>query len=176
MKKDTLLGHAGRDPSQHSGTINTPVFRASTIVFPDLETYRDTLKTSPTVFRNGSIGGEMLRRFTVVFNFPGERIYLKKNSSLKKEFYFNLSGLTIRARGARLRNFEISGVRENSSAAKSDIRKGDKIITVNGMVAADLDLNMINGFLNSKPGRKITLQIQRDGVKVKREFWLENII
>ena len=39
MKKDTLLGHAGRDPSQHSGTINTPVFRASTIVFPDLETY-----------------------------------------------------------------------------------------------------------------------------------------
>lgn len=144
--------------------------------FPDPKTYRDTLKTSATVFRNGSIGGEMLSRFTVVFNFPGERIYLKKNSSLEREFYFNLSGLTIRARGARLRNFEISDVRENSSAAKSDIRKGDKIITVNGMVAADLDLNMINGFLNSKPGRKITLQIQRDGVKVKREFWLENII
>ena len=39
MKKDTLLGHAGRNPSQHHGTINTPVFRASTIVFPDLETY-----------------------------------------------------------------------------------------------------------------------------------------
>ena len=40
MKKDTLLGHTGRNPSQHHGTINTPVFRASTIVFPDLETYR----------------------------------------------------------------------------------------------------------------------------------------
>ncbi len=39
MKKDTLLGHAGRNPSQHHGTINMPVFRASTIVFPDLETY-----------------------------------------------------------------------------------------------------------------------------------------
>ena len=39
MKKDTLLGHVGRDPANHHGTINTPVFRASTIVFPDLETY-----------------------------------------------------------------------------------------------------------------------------------------
>ena len=39
MKKDTQLSHSGRNPQQHSGTINTPVFRASTIVFPDLETY-----------------------------------------------------------------------------------------------------------------------------------------
>jgi len=118
----------------------------------------------------------MLSRFTVVFNFPGERIYLKKNSSLKKDFYFGLSGLTIRARGARLRNFEISDVRENSSASNADIRKGDKILAVNGMIAAELDLNMINGVLNSRPGKKITLQILRDGVKVKKEFKLQNII
>ena len=39
MKKDTLLGHAGRNPQQTQGTVNMPVFRASTIVFPDLETY-----------------------------------------------------------------------------------------------------------------------------------------
>lgn len=39
MKKDTLLGHAGRHPQQHHGTVNMPVYRASTIVFPDLETF-----------------------------------------------------------------------------------------------------------------------------------------
>jgi len=39
MKKDTLLGHAGRNPQQTHGTVNMPVYRASTIVFPDLETY-----------------------------------------------------------------------------------------------------------------------------------------
>jgi len=144
--------------------------------FPDPQSYIDTLKTSRTVFRNGAIGGEMLSRFTVTFNFPGERIYLKKNSTLKKPFYFNLSGLTVRARGAKLRNFEISDVRENSLAAKADIRKGDKIISVNGMPAADLELNTINGFLNAKPGKKVTLEIQRDGIIAKREFMLENII
>lgn len=39
MKKDTLLTHLGRDPANTHGTVNMPVFRASTIVFPDLETY-----------------------------------------------------------------------------------------------------------------------------------------
>jgi cystathionine beta-lyase len=32
----TLAGHLGRDPSQHLGAVNTPVFRASTMVFPTL--------------------------------------------------------------------------------------------------------------------------------------------
>ncbi|MBX3664066.1 MAG: cystathionine beta-lyase [Burkholderiales bacterium] len=39
MKKDTLLTHVGRDPAQSRGTVNTPVYRTSTVVFPDLETY-----------------------------------------------------------------------------------------------------------------------------------------
>ena len=39
MKKDTLLNQLGRDPNKYSGAVNTPVFRASTIVFPNLETY-----------------------------------------------------------------------------------------------------------------------------------------
>lgn len=168
-----ITGQIGRIKALEIGNYIIPGVIAN---FPDPDAYMDTLKTSRLIFRNGSLGGDMLSRFTVTFNFPGERIYLKKNASLKKEFYYNLSGLTIRARGARLRNFEVSDVRENSSAAHADIRKGDKIITVNGIAANDLDLNMINGFLNSKPGRKITLQIQRDGVKVKREFRLENII
>jgi hypothetical protein len=144
--------------------------------FPDPSSYMDTLKLSRKIFRNGSLGGEMLSRFTVIFNFPGEKIYLKKNSSYKKEFYYNLSGLTIRARGARLRSFEISDVRENSAASAVDIRKGDKIISVNGIEAGDLDLNMINGFLNSKPGRKIQLQIDRGGEKKKKDFRLNSII
>jgi cystathionine beta-lyase len=39
MKKDTLLARAGRDPARHQGMVNTPVFRTSTVIYPDLETY-----------------------------------------------------------------------------------------------------------------------------------------
>ena len=39
MKKDTLLARAGRDPARHQGMVNTPVFRTSTVIFPDLASY-----------------------------------------------------------------------------------------------------------------------------------------
>ncbi|MFZ9529688.1 MAG: trans-sulfuration enzyme family protein, partial [Burkholderiales bacterium] len=39
MKKDTLLTHVGRNPAETHGTVNTPVYRTSTVVFPDLESY-----------------------------------------------------------------------------------------------------------------------------------------
>jgi cystathionine beta-lyase len=39
MKDETLLIAAGRDPKRHCGVVNPPVFRASTILYPDVETF-----------------------------------------------------------------------------------------------------------------------------------------
>jgi cystathionine beta-lyase len=39
MKDETLLIAAGRDPKRHFGVVNPPVFRASTILYPDVETF-----------------------------------------------------------------------------------------------------------------------------------------
>ncbi len=39
-RKDTRLIEAGRDPALHAGAVNTPVYRVSTVLFPDLETMR----------------------------------------------------------------------------------------------------------------------------------------
>jgi cystathionine beta-lyase len=39
-RKRTRIVQAGRDPALHAGAVNVPVYRASTILFPDLETMR----------------------------------------------------------------------------------------------------------------------------------------
>jgi len=39
MKEDTKLAHAGRDPHAHHGAVNTPVYHASTILFPTMEKF-----------------------------------------------------------------------------------------------------------------------------------------
>ena len=39
MKRDTITSHAGRDPLRYAGLVNTPVFRGSTVLFPDVESY-----------------------------------------------------------------------------------------------------------------------------------------
>ena len=39
-RKDTKIIEVGRAPSLHAGAVNTPVYRVSTVLFPDLETMR----------------------------------------------------------------------------------------------------------------------------------------
>lgn len=143
--------------------------------FPDPNSYTDTLKASD-VFRNGAVGGEILSRFTTIYNFPGEKIYLKKNSSFRKDFNFNMSGLTVKAKGSRLRKFEVTDVRKDSAADKADIKDGDELLSINGYPTSDLDLNSINGYFNTKPGKKIKLELLRNGVKLVKKLILESQI
>jgi C-terminal processing protease CtpA/Prc len=136
----------------------------------------DTLKTSRSVKRNGAIGGEILSRFKVTFDFPREYLYLKKNSQFKKKFYYNMSGLTLKAKGSRLQHFEITDVREKSPAEDAGIKPGDLVLTINGLLASDLDLNQLNAFFNMRPGKRIILEIDRNGERVKKEFKLASQI
>lgn len=49
--------------------------------------------------RKGSVGSEILRRFTVIFDYPGHKIYLRKNRHYQDLFLFNKSGLDIQHDG-----------------------------------------------------------------------------
>ena len=144
--------------------------------FPDPNSYMDTLKTSRTVRRNGAVGGEILSRFKVTFDFPREILYLKKNSSFKKKFYYNMSGLTLKAKGSKLEHFEITDVREKSPAETAGIKPGDLVKVINGIPADQLDLNSMNAFFNLRPGKKIVIEVDRDGQQLKKEFRLANQI
>jgi cystathionine beta-lyase len=56
MKKDTLLTRLGRDPARHQGMVNTPVFRTSTVIFPDLESYEQRDPDNYKTMRYGIYG------------------------------------------------------------------------------------------------------------------------
>jgi hypothetical protein len=49
--------------------------------------------------RKGSIGSDVLRRFTVLFDYPNQKIYLRKNKDFNDPFLFNKSGLDIQHDG-----------------------------------------------------------------------------
>jgi cystathionine beta-lyase len=53
---ETILTHGGRDPQQTRGTVNTPVYRASTVLFPTL----DALQDYALPFRYGRDGNPTL--------------------------------------------------------------------------------------------------------------------
>jgi Periplasmic protease len=168
-----ITGKIGRIKSLEIGHYKIPEVIAN---YPDPNSYMDTLKMNRYTFRNGAMGGEMLSRFNVIFDFPESKIFLKRNSSFSKKSYYNLSGLTIRAKGSRLRNFEISDVRVNSTAYHADLKIGDAILSVNGYSVEELELNNVNNLFNSKPGKKVVVEIERQGKKLRKEFRLESQI
>ncbi len=167
-----ITGKIGRIQSIKLGTYQIDKVIAN---FPDPNSYFDSLKLGATK-RNGAIGGEILSRFNVIFNFPKEEMYLKKNSSFKKKFHYNISGLTVKAKGSRLNVFEIIEVRQESVADQAGVTKGDLIVSINGIHTETLDLNTINGFFNHKPGKRLNLLIDRQGELVKLSFLLADQI
>lgn len=49
--------------------------------------------------RKGSIGSDILRRFSVIFDYPNQKVYLRKNKHFDDPFIFNKSGLDIQHDG-----------------------------------------------------------------------------
>lgn len=167
-----ITGRVGRIQNLKLGTHEIRNVIAN---FPDPNSYFDSLKLGATK-RNGAIGGEVLSRFTVIFNFPEEEIYLKKNPSFKKKFHYNISGLTVKAKGSQLNVFEVIEVRPESVADVAGVLAGDLILSINGINASSIDLNTMNGFFNAKPGKKIHLVLDRKGQRLRVDFELADQI
>ena len=167
-----ITGKVGRVADLQLGRFHLPNAISN---FPDPNSYFDSLKTGRTQ-RDGSIGGEVLSRFTVVFNFSKEIVYLKRNHAFKKNFHYNLSGITVKAKGVRLNVFEVTEVRKQSVADQVGIVAGDNILSINGLMANQIDLNMINAFFTQKSGKRISLLIDRNGQRLKKEFRLHDQI
>jgi hypothetical protein len=68
-----------------------------TLKFPNVA-YPDDLSIANAkkdTLRNGSLGGEILKRFHVIFDYSSSKIYLKPNRQFKKKFNNNLSGMEV---------------------------------------------------------------------------------
>lgn len=73
--------------------------------FPDMETF-----TTITDFggRNGSLGGEVIKRFNIAFDYTNKKLILTKNSNFDKLFQYNISGIDLQHAGMRYVSERIS--------------------------------------------------------------------
>ncbi|WET03752.1 PDZ domain-containing protein [Flavobacterium sp. YJ01] len=71
-------------------------FKKPIVSFPDSLSIRN-VKMVPG--RIGSMGGEILKRFTVVLDYKDKKLYLKKNSKFGEPFTYNKSGISVQHNG-----------------------------------------------------------------------------
>ncbi|TRX41412.1 PDZ domain-containing protein [Flavobacterium restrictum] len=92
------------------------------VAFPDSSSIKN-VKMVPG--RLGSVGGEILRRFSLVFDYQQGNLYLKKNASYHAPFTYNKSGIELQQNGmqwveemVRLENVPLSSGTSDSGGIK----------------------------------------------------------
>ena len=186
-------------------------FKDVNVAYPDSLALRN-LRTRGA--RNGTLGSDILRRFTVIMDYPARKITLKKNAFYKRPFHYNMSGITIEHSGMvpvkavrtgsnseSIRidqnngatsavnievnplftffltpKFVVAELRKDSPAALAGVEVGDEVLVINGKPFYKWKLAEVNSLFSSKNGRKIVLQILRNGMKVKKRFTLKKVL
>ena len=103
------------------------------------------------------IGGEVLRRFRVTFDYARERLILTPGRHLRDEVPEDRSGLVLRltADGERLRAEEVES---GSPAWKAGIRAGEHVVAMDGTPVRALGLRRAQALLMA-PGARVRLQV-----------------
>jgi aspartyl protease/PDZ domain-containing protein len=106
------------------------------------------------------IGGEVLRRFTVIFDFHHRQIILKPNRHFTDAFLEDASGLNLRLvpESGMLR---VHDVALRSPAAECGVRVDDLLLGIDGAPVPKLGLDRIQR-LFQEPGRSYRLHIGRN--------------
>ncbi|MDR6464872.1 PDZ domain-containing protein [Chryseobacterium sediminis] len=73
--------------------------------------------------RKGSVGSEIMRRFTVVFDYPNQKLYLRKNRYFDDPFHFNMSGLDFKQDGLEWQEDKLKIETQKSNMSTTEVYK-----------------------------------------------------
>ncbi len=141
------------------------------VAFPDAQSIS---KVAMVQDRSGSVGGEILKRFSVVFDYRRNKFYLRKGNLYDVPFHYNMSGIEVQHDGltwieeqvvlkttAEKTVYQTSQSNKDSFRYKFELKPVFAISNVRenspgaiaGLMKDDLILS-----INNRPGYKFTLE------------------
>lgn len=160
-----MLGSTGRIAHLHMGPFSFGEVVAS---FPEKESMGPALQLG----RNGMLGNEILRRFTVVFDYGGERMFLRPGETYGEPFEYNMAGLVM---VREKESFRIEDVIRNSPAEEQGLRAGDHLIEINGRGIAEYEGPEI-GRIFSAQGESVEVTVERESETFHRRLACRRLI
>ena len=123
---------------------------------------------------SGSIGSGLLKRYTVTFDYAGQRVFFLAHDGTSVRDGFDRSGLWInRGDGG----FRVESVVEQSPAALAGLKPGDVITAVDGKSAASIALADLRDRLRDAPlGSEVRLNVRSGGVSRDVALRLRDLI
>jgi len=122
----------------------------------------------------GNIGGAILRRFTVTFDYGHHQMYLLSNKDFPKPFDYDRSGMWInQGQGG----FVVEALLAGGPAATAGLQVGDVIVAMDGTPADRTTLTDFRQELRQEnPGKRIQLQVSRGGAIKSVDLVLRDLI
>ncbi|GAA3965286.1 aspartyl protease family protein [Hymenobacter antarcticus] len=166
----TVHGFLGRVATLHLGRY---VLRSVLTSFPDAADVHRRVD----VPRNGNIGYELLKRFTLVIDYPHQRLLLRPNVSFRDPFEHDMCGIELLATGPNYRRFVVLRVVPGSPAAIAGLEPDEELLSINLIPANEFSLSELDRMLHSVDGRDLFMILRRpDGnlhttsVRLKRQI------
>jgi hypothetical protein len=111
----------------------------------------------------GLIGGQILNRCTVIFDYERKRMILEPNVDFEEPIEENWSGLVLKTGGrGNFHHIIVARVLDGSPAEEAGIEEGDVITAADGTAAAALSTHRLWEMF-MEVGRTIHLSLERDG-------------
>jgi len=123
----------------------------------------------------GNIGGAILRRFKVTFDYSRGRMFIEPNKRFPEPFEYDMSGLQVVADSPSFKTFTVLRVLSDSPAAEAGLRQGDEIVSIGGRPVTELKLATLREMLR-QPDMRYTLQVRRGAETVNAELKTRRLI
>jgi len=151
-----ISGQIGRFPEVRLGEFR---FRNIIAAYPH---YNDQQLHLIMTENPGSIGGELLKRFTVTFDYSRKEMYLRKNKHFREPFEHDMSGMEIYHPDEGEKRFFISRIEPGSPAERAGFRVDDEILSINFEPVQRYTLQKINQLLQKESQGQLIFEVERN--------------
>jgi len=159
-------------------------FNKPIVAFPDSTSIEQILLFSTHL---GSVGGETLKRFSVVFDYDKGNLFLRKNKKYKEPFTYNKSGIEIKYSGKEwvkemipikdvIANLDTEKIKSDSNQFKIELKSVYEIVNIredSEAAKSGLQIGDILYTVNGKDAYKYTLEEINFLFRSDDEKWIE---
>lgn len=134
------------------------------VAFPDSVSLKGLTRSDD---RDGTIGGQLLSRFHLIFDTQNRRLYFKPNSIFKLPFKYNVAGVEVARAEGSIPMIEITSVWKDSPAEKSGLKEGDVIYEINGETVFTKSVSEVRAYFETPSKRPLSVLVERDGKNIE---------
>lgn len=116
---------------------------------------------------DGVLGGELLSRFTLAFNYQTNEMYISENKLFNRPIRWDLSGMLL---AHKKEGIEVLHVYERSPANDAGILAGDFLVEIDSKKAVDVSLPTIWRVFHYNEAKGISLLMKRGDTKYDVEL------